>query len=34
MRIPKKGEIWYIDPDPTKGQELRNQQTLSQCLLH
>lgn len=24
MRIPKKGEIWYIDPDPTKGRELRN----------
>ncbi|SQG35851.1 growth inhibitor, PemK-like, autoregulated/transcriptional modulator of MazE/toxin, MazF, plasmid stable inheritance protein K [Haemophilus influenzae] len=24
MRIPKKGEIWYVDPDPTKGQELRN----------
>lgn len=22
MRAPKKGEIWYIDPDPTKGKEL------------
>lgn len=24
MRIPKKGEIWYVDPDPTSGKELRN----------
>ncbi|OBX08826.1 growth inhibitor PemK [Gallibacterium salpingitidis] len=24
MRIPKKGEIWYVDPDPTAGKELRN----------
>ena len=24
MRTPKKGEIWYIDPDPTKGNELRS----------
>lgn len=24
MRVPKKGEIWYIDPDPTKGRELRS----------
>lgn len=23
-RIAKKGEIWYVDPDPTKGSELRN----------
>lgn len=24
MRIPKKGEIWYVNPDPTSGKELRN----------
>lgn len=24
VRIPKKGEIWYVDPDLTKGKELRN----------
>ncbi|MDG6459536.1 type II toxin-antitoxin system PemK/MazF family toxin [Glaesserella parasuis] len=24
MRVPKKGEIWYVDPDPTKGHELRS----------
>ena len=23
MRVPKKGEIWHVDPDPTKGSELR-----------
>lgn len=23
-RVPKKGEIWYVDPDPTSGKELRN----------
>lgn len=23
-RVAKKGEIWYVDPDPTKGHELRN----------
>lgn len=23
IRVPKKGEIWYVDPDPTKGHELR-----------
>lgn len=24
MRVPKKGEIWYVDPNPTKGHELRS----------
>lgn len=24
MRVPKKGDIWYVDPDPTAGRELRN----------
>lgn len=24
MRVPQKGDIWYIDPDPTKGCELRH----------
>ncbi|PJG84029.1 type II toxin-antitoxin system PemK/MazF family toxin [Caviibacterium pharyngocola] len=24
MRVPKKGEIWYVDPDPTSGKELRS----------
>lgn len=23
-RTPQKGEIWYVDPDPTSGKELRN----------
>lgn len=23
-RIPQKGEIWCVDPDPTSGKELRN----------
>ncbi|PLR36243.1 growth inhibitor PemK [Chimaeribacter californicus] len=23
VRTPHKGEIWHIDPDPTKGTELR-----------
>ncbi|URL01010.1 type II toxin-antitoxin system PemK/MazF family toxin [Avibacterium sp. 20-126] len=23
MRVPKKGEIWYVDPDPSLGRELR-----------
>lgn len=24
MRTAKKGEIWYVDPDPTSGKELRH----------
>lgn len=24
MRIPQKGEIWYLDPDPTAEHELRS----------
>lgn len=24
MRTPKKGDIWLINPDPTKGKELRS----------